>query len=54
MMRALGEVDLLTDLHHPVPARAFHSGANELGTDITLAEVFLVHIAFVVKARQRV
>src|SRR5438876_943012 len=40
----LGEGDLLANLHHPVPARAFHCGAYELGTDIALAEVFLVHV----------
>ena len=40
---ALGEGDLLADLHHPVPARAFHGGADELGADVALAEVFLVH-----------
>jgi len=38
-----GEVDLLSNLHHPVPARAFDGGADELGTDIAFAEVFLVH-----------
>ena len=41
---SLGESDLLTDLHHPVPPRSFHRGANELGADIALAEVFLVHV----------
>ena len=40
---SLGEIDLLADLHHPVPARAFHCGADELGADVALAEVFLVH-----------
>jgi hypothetical protein len=40
---SLGEIDLLADLHHPVPARAFDGGADELGADIALAEVFLVH-----------
>ena len=40
---ALGEGDLLADLHHPVPARAFHGGADELGADVALAEVLLVH-----------
>ena len=40
---SLGEGDLLADLHHPVPARALHCGAYELGADIALAEVFLVH-----------
>ena len=39
----LGKVDLFANLHHPVPARAFHGGADELGADIALAEVFLVH-----------
>ena len=37
----LGEGNLLAELHHPVPARAFHGGAYELGADIALAEVFL-------------
>jgi hypothetical protein len=40
---ALGEGDLLADLHHPVPPRALHCGAYELGADIALAQVFLVH-----------
>ena len=39
----LGESDLLADLHHPVPARAFDGGTDELGADVALAEVFLVH-----------
>jgi hypothetical protein len=39
----LGESDLLADLHHPVPACALDGGAYELGADIALAEVFLVH-----------
>src|ERR1019366_10159432 len=43
---SLGESDLLANLHHPVPARAFHCGAYELGADIALAEVFLVHAVF--------
>ena len=43
---SLGKGDLLADLHHPVPARAFHSGANELGADVALAEVFFVHAVF--------
>jgi hypothetical protein len=43
MIAPLGECDLLADLHHPVPARAFHCGAYELGADIAFAEVFLVH-----------
>jgi hypothetical protein len=46
---SFGEDDLLADLHHPVPARAFHCGAYELGADIALAEVFLF-IRFVVLA----
>ena len=52
---ALGEIDLLADLHHPVPARAFHGGAYELGADIAFAEVFLVHAViclFPLKRRQ--
>ena len=40
---SLGEIDLLADLHHPVPARAFDGGAYELGADVALAEIFLVH-----------
>lgn len=40
---AFGEVDLFADLHHPVPARALYGWADELGADIALAEVFLVH-----------
>ena len=40
---AFGEVDLFANLHHPVPARAFDGGAYELGADIALAEIFLVH-----------
>jgi len=40
---SLGEINLLADLHHPVPARAFHCGADELGADVALAEVFLIH-----------
>jgi hypothetical protein len=47
---SLGEGDLLTDLHHPVPACAFYSRADELGADIAFAEVFLVHAVFVLKA----
>ena len=42
-MRSVGEIDLLADLHHPVPAGAFDGGADELGADIALAEIFLVH-----------
>ena len=38
---SLGEIDLFADLHHPVPARAFHCGAYERA-DVALAEVFLV------------
>lgn len=30
-----------------LPARAFHGGAHELGTDIALAELFLVHTSLV-------
>jgi len=40
---ALGERDLLAYLHHAVPARAFYGGAYELGADVALGEVFLVH-----------
>ena len=40
---SLGKGDLLADLHHPVPARAFDRGAYELGADIALAEVLLIH-----------
>jgi hypothetical protein len=40
---AFGEGDLLANLRHPVPARALDGGADELGTDVALAEVFLVH-----------
>ena len=39
----LGEINLLADLHHPIPARAFHCGANELGADVAFAQVFLIH-----------
>src|SRR5438105_4803980 len=35
---SLGEGDLLTDLHHPVPACAFYRRADELGADIAFAE----------------
>jgi hypothetical protein len=42
---SFGEVDLLSNLHHPIPARAFYCGAGELGTDIALAEVLLVRKA---------
>src|ERR1019366_1432381 len=41
---SLGESNLLADLHHPVPARAFYCGTDEHGTDIALAEVFLIHV----------
>jgi hypothetical protein len=41
---AFGESDLLANLHHPIPARALDCGADELGTDVALAEVFLVHV----------
>jgi hypothetical protein len=37
MIRPLVKSDLLADLHHPVPARAFDRGAYELGADIALA-----------------
>jgi hypothetical protein len=40
---SLGKVDLLAYLHHPFPTRSFHCEADELGADIALAEVFLVH-----------
>jgi hypothetical protein len=39
----LGEGNLIAELHHPVPARAFYGGAYELGADIAIAEVFFVH-----------
>jgi hypothetical protein len=39
---SLGEGDLLADLHHPVPARALHGRAGELGADISLAEVLFI------------
>ena len=35
--------DFLADLHHSVPTRAFYGQADELGADVALAEVFLVH-----------
>jgi hypothetical protein len=44
---SLGKVDLFAELNHPVPARAFHGGGDEPGTDIALAEVFLVRADFV-------
>jgi len=47
----LGEGHLFANLHHAVPARALDSGADELGTDVALAEVFFVH-TFVVVAPQ--
>jgi hypothetical protein len=40
---AFSEGDLLANLHHPVPGRPLDGGADELGTDVALAEVFLVH-----------
>ena len=40
---AFGEGDLLANLHHPVPTSALDGGADKLGTDVALAEVFLVH-----------
>ena len=43
---ALGEADLLADLRHLVPARALDGGRDELGADVALAEVLLVHLAF--------
>lgn len=41
---AFGEGYLLANLNHPVPARVLDGGAYELGTDVALAEVFLVHL----------
>jgi hypothetical protein len=39
----VGEGHHLADLHHPVPARALDCGDYELGADIALAQVFLIH-----------
>jgi hypothetical protein len=47
---SLGEGDLLTDLHHTVPACTFYRRADELGADIAFAEVFLVHVVIVLNA----
>jgi hypothetical protein len=35
--------DFLADLHYYVPTRAFYGRADELGADVALAEVFLIH-----------
>ena len=40
---ALGEADLLADLHHFIPARLLNGRGDELGADVAFAEVFLVH-----------
>ena len=40
---ALGEVDLLANLRHDIPARLLHGGRDELGADVALAEVFFIH-----------
>ena len=40
---SLGERNLLAYLHYPISACAFHRGAYELGADIALTQVFLVH-----------
>jgi hypothetical protein len=41
----LSEADLLAYLHHSIPASALDCRADELGTNVALAEVFLVHPA---------
>ena len=40
---ALGEIDLLPNLHHLVPACALDGRQDELGADIALGEASLVH-----------
>src|SRR5580704_212264 len=47
---SLGEGDLLTDLHHPIPSSTFYCRADEFGADIAFAEVFLVHVVIVLNA----
>src|ERR1700733_3162960 len=42
---SFGEIDLLADLHHSIPAGPLHSGTDELGADVAFAEVLLVHPA---------
>src|SRR5690554_4907734 len=39
---ALGEKDLLPNLHHLVPARALDGGQDELGADVAFGEASLV------------
>ena len=43
---ALGENDFLANLHGFVPAGLYDGGRDELGADVTFAEVFLVHHSF--------
>ena len=40
---ALGEIDLLANLRHFIPARALYGGQDELGADVAFGEVSLVH-----------
>lgn len=40
---ALREADLLTNLRELVPPGLLESGSDELGADVALAEVLLVH-----------
>ena len=40
---ALGEADLLADLHHLVPPGLAQRRGDELGADVAFAEAFLVH-----------